>query len=261
MYPNYPEKHDEPAIITPEKEVARRRERGEEPDRDLPRAVILCYQSAFFERAIGEYAGPQFDELGGVYDLYPLVGDNDLGVAGEFGIGAPAAAGAVEHLLARGVEAVVSVGLSGGLTREVDRGDAVVADWAIRDEGLSHHYLASERTVAADPDLADGLAAVARDSGVPVHRGGTWTTDAIFRETVPELERYRAEGALTVEMEAAATFAVARYRGAAAGALFTPTDYLAADGWDAELVPDQSRLDALFGAAREGLRDHLDENQ
>ena len=32
----------------------------------------------------------------------------------------------------------------------------------------------------------------------------TWTTDAPYRETVEEITRYRGEGILTVEMEAAA---------------------------------------------------------
>jgi purine-nucleoside phosphorylase len=46
----------------------------------------------------------------------------------------------------------------------------------------------------------------------------TWTTDAPYRETVEEITRYRGEGILTVEMEAAALFTVARPSGLAAAA-------------------------------------------
>ncbi len=43
--------------------------------------------------------------------------------------------------------------------------------------------------------------------------GKTWTTDAFFRETPAKIARRRAEGCLAVEMEAAAFFAVAQFRG------------------------------------------------
>ena len=41
----------------------------------------------------------------------------------------------------------------------------------------------------------------------------TWTTDAFYRETPAKVRRRREEGCLTVEMEAAAFFAVAQFRG------------------------------------------------
>ena len=43
--------------------------------------------------------------------------------------------------------------------------------------------------------------------------GKTWTTDALYRETRAKVERRKREGCLTVEMEAAAFFAVAKFRG------------------------------------------------
>ena len=48
---------------------------------------------------------------------------------------------------------------------------------------------------------------------VPVLTGGTWTTDAPFRETAAAIERCRARNILAVEMEAAALYAFARVRG------------------------------------------------
>ena len=39
--------------------------------------------------------------------------------------------------------------------------------------------------------------------------GKTWTTDAIYRETPGKIQRRRAEGCVSVEMEAAAFFAAA----------------------------------------------------
>jgi purine-nucleoside phosphorylase len=47
---------------------------------------------------------------------------------------------------------------------------------------------------------------------VPMHRGMVWTTDAPYRETEDAIEAARAQGALAVEMEAAALYAFARAR-------------------------------------------------
>ena len=48
---------------------------------------------------------------------------------------------------------------------------------------------------------------------VPVLRGGTWTTDAPFRETPLAIEHAKDEGLLAVEMETAALYAFAQARG------------------------------------------------
>ena len=45
-----------------------------------------------------------------------------------------------------------------------------------------------------------------------IHRGISWTTDAPYRETERDIAAARAEGALAVEMEAAALYAFAHAR-------------------------------------------------
>jgi purine-nucleoside phosphorylase len=44
-----------------------------------------------------------------------------------------------------------------------------------------------------------------------------WTTDAPYRETAQELEKYAQQGVLAVEMQAASLFALATARNAAIG--------------------------------------------
>ena len=46
-------------------------------------------------------------------------------------------------------------------------------------------------------------------TGISVHRGPTWTTDAPYRETEAAIASARDLGALAVEMEAAALYAFA----------------------------------------------------
>ena len=67
---------------------------------------------------------------------------------------------------------------------------------------------------------------------MPFVAGKVWTTDAIYRETRQKVERRRAEGCLVVEMEAAAFFAVARFRGIRFAQLLYGGDDLSGAQWD-----------------------------
>jgi uridine phosphorylase len=62
--------------------------------------------------------------------------------------------------------------------------------------------------------------------------GKTWTTDGIYRETADKLAKRRAEGCVTVEMEAAAFFAVAQFRRVTFGQILYGGDDLTGDEWD-----------------------------
>ena len=106
----------------------------------------------------------------------------------------------------------IACGGAGVLDREIAVGHIIVPVSAVRDEGTSYHYLPPAREVEASPAGSQPSSARCR-RGVPYVLGKTWTTDAIFRETPAKVQLRRAEGCLTVEMEAAAFFAVAQFRG------------------------------------------------
>ena len=103
---------------------------------------------------------------------------------------------------------------------------------AVRDEGTSYHYLPPGREVAATPDVVAVLESVLTENRVEYLVAKTWTTDAFYRETPAKVARRRAEGCLTVEMEAAAFFAVARFRGVAFGQLLYGGDDVSGNAWD-----------------------------
>ena len=79
-----------------------------------------------------------------------------------------------------------------------------------------------------------------------MHVGDTWTTDAIYRETKRKIARYREAGVLSVEMEAAAHFAIAKYRGIDAAAVFYAGDCVGGDEWD-------GRKDAKYSVQKEEI--------
>jgi uridine phosphorylase len=152
---------------------------------------------------------------------------------GAFGVGAPATAVAVEQLAARGVQRIVAVGLAGGLTTNLPAGAVVLAHKALRDEGTSYHYLPAERYAHADIDLTEVLSVALADFAIPNGIGATWTTDAPLRETAEEVAAYTAEGVLTVEMEAAALFAVGQALGVQTAAVLIVSDTLHSGRWQA----------------------------
>ena len=170
---------------------------------------------------------------------------------GQFGFGAPVAAIVVEQLAALGTSAVVSIGTAGSLQRDLAPGDLVLCEAAVRDEGVSHHYLPPARLAAAPAEPTATLGAALRQSGLAFRVGVSWTIDTPYRETVDETRHYQAEGVLCVEMEAAALFAVAEVRGLRLASAFVISDSLADLVWNPRFRDPavQAGLIGLYQAA------------
>ena len=166
---------------------------------------------------------------------HPLL---ELDYAGErlavlrSGVGAPLAAGLLEEVIAIGCRTFVVCGGAGALQSDLTLGHFVVVSSAIRDEGTSYHYLPPARSIKFDEDARRVLEKVLEGRKAPFVVGRTWTTDAPYRETAGKIASRRAEGCLTVEMEAAALAAVAAFRGVPLAQVVYCGDDLAGDSWD-----------------------------
>ena len=134
-------------------------------------------------------------------------------------VGCPACAGNLDEFHAMGVTKVMFCGGGGVLDRNIEVGQLLLVDGAIRDEGFSYHYLPPSRVVYTDPAVTEKVRRYLDENRVPYLRGLVWTTDAIFRETPDRIARRKEEGAKIVEMEQAGCIAVAKVRGFAYGAL------------------------------------------
>jgi uridine phosphorylase len=194
--------------------------------------VILAY-THFAEGPILEL--PKATAIDGFAGLYRV---GRIGILKHYNPGAPMAVLQLERLIALGVRSFLIVGIAGGLGTGTQIGDVFLAERALRDEGTSRHYLSASRYAWPDKSLRDQVALALRNGGVEFSVSPTWTTDAFFRETVNEVERYSAEGCATVEMEASAVFSVAHYRGARAAALFVVSDLVRGSGWRRERTQD-----------------------
>lgn len=254
-YPNFPNKHREKALVTPEAAVAHFVK--EPPPLPFPDAVIFCYQSSLLAHILEQHETAGV-ERGTYRHLHWLEeSENRVAVAGGFGVGAPAVVLVLEALIVQGVRRFLTIGTAGSLQRHINIGDIVVCDRAIRDEGTSHHYLPPEKYAHASPAMTARLVAALQAANITHSVGTSWTIDAPYRETIAEVQHYQSEGVLTVEMEAAALFAVAAYRGVEMGTLLTISDSLADLEWDPQFRSDTTRegLETLYQVALQALQD------
>ncbi len=134
-------------------------------------------------------------------------GDAEVGVVGGT-VGAPFAVLVAEELFASGCQALVSISSAGLIASDARPPFFVLVERALRDEGTSYHYLPPSHYVEADPALTDTVARALEGGATRVLRGASWTTDAPFRESTSLIAARRAEGILSVEMEAAALLAM-----------------------------------------------------
>jgi uridine phosphorylase len=229
-FPNLKNKHEEEALLTPQKFLNYLKSIGKHPKFKPPKGLIFVFQKELLEYIVTNHA---VRKVGGFHgDFYLLEETEDqIGVLGNFGFGAPVVVILMEELIAFGVKEFLSVGIAGSLQKHLKVGSTVVCDKAIRDEGTSHHYLKPSKYSYASKALVSKIEAALIEFGLGYTVGTTWTIDTPYRETITEVKKYQTEGVLTVDMEASAIFAVAEYRNVEVGAIFTISDYLAELEW------------------------------
>lgn len=146
-------------------------------------------------------------------------------------VGAPAAAGFLEVAAMRmTARKFVVFGGAGCLNRQIAHGKVMVPSFAYRDEGTSYHYATPADTIQIQN--AGKVADFMESQGIPHVVGGTWTTDAFYRETEDSIQKRRAEGCISVEMECSALQAVCDFRGYELYYFLTGGDLLDAPEWD-----------------------------
>lgn len=147
-------------------------------------------------------------------------------------LGAAGAAAELEELIATGFSRFIVCGAAGVLQRGIQVGRLVLPTSAVRDEGTSYHYLAPSREAACNAHAVEVAERCLTERGIPYLKAKTWTTDAFYRETEDKIALRVAEGCVTVEMEAAAFFAVSAFRGVTLGQILYGGDDLSGVEWD-----------------------------
>lgn len=251
MIPNHDGKYGSPALFTPEEAV----DAAGDGLPGLPPAIILGYQSELTD-AVRERAGDPVEIVGSQYCL-PISERVGYVPVHEWGIGAPITATVAENVIAAGATTVVMLGGCACLQPDVPTDAAVLPTDAIRDEGVSYHYRPADEAVAPDPSLVDELDEALSAAGFDTPRGPTWTTSAMYRETVAEVERYRERGVVSLCMESAALWAVCEYRDVDSATVHEVGDYLAPDEWTPS-VEDDCALPAQLDPTVRALTEHVE---
>jgi uridine phosphorylase len=203
--------------------------------RDVPDRAVVCFFQDVISKLVQDHGAHVITHLRseiGAHPVYEIVVDGRRLAVFHPGVGAPLSAGLLEEVIALGCRQFIACGGAGVLRPDIVVGHILVPVSAVRDEGTSYHYLPPGREVSAAPTAVAAIEEALRADGVEYLLTKTWTTDAIYRETPEKIRRRREEGCVAVEMEAAAFFAVAQFRGVPFGQILYGGDDLSGAEWD-----------------------------
>jgi uridine phosphorylase len=224
----------EPIHLRPTAPLAERVLLPGDPGRALMLAQLLIEHPKMFNhhRGLWGYSGPAGA------DGKPLTIQST-------GMGGPSAAIVLHELIALGARRAIRVGTCGALDPSLALGDLVVAREAIAADGTSA-ALSGQPQIdgSADASAADrptrthahaGLAKrLGHTAGAgdrPAHLDATIvSTDLFYEEDADRGVRWRQEGAIAVDMEASALFAVGEREGIEVACLLAVSDTFDADG-------------------------------
>ena len=224
---------------------------------DIPEECVICFFAEVIDYLVQEKGARviahSVSEIG-EHPVYEMDFEGRRLAFFHPGIGAPLAAALLEEMIARGSWKFVACGGCGVLDKDIAVGHLLVPVSAIRDEGMSYHYLPPSREVAMNPMALAAIESVLERHGTDYLRTKTWTTDAIYRETPHKVQAYLDEGCLAVEMEAAAFFAVAQFRGVAFGQILYGGDAVIPGAWDGRTWTSRKEIRRnLFRLAAEAV--------
>lgn len=201
----------------------------------FPTHGVICYQGDTMARLKRAGRIKEIYRLKNICTEYPIYEVSFKGrkvlVVNPY-VGAAMSVAMIEELAVAGCVNWISCGSAGVLAPGVSVGHLIVPKSAVRDEGISYHYLKPSREVAASPGAVKAIKATLERHGVPYLLSKTWTTDAFYRETPAKVALRRKEGCAAVDMEAAGVFAVARFRGYTAGTILYGADDVSGKDWD-----------------------------
>ena len=202
--------YDAPSVLTPRNMLREVRRQRKLPLEKVPRICVLDPDGDLVEFL---RASNNTRRLRGwacfhtILDIFVHEGV-EYGIVGG-AVGASFSVLVAEELFESGCELLINIS-SAGRIMPLDQPPpyVILIEKALRDEGTSYHYLPPSPYSYLDPFLKEIVLHTWDYERVPLYTGTSWTTDAPFRETEEMLEIGRAHNILTIEMEAAALYAL-----------------------------------------------------
>jgi purine-nucleoside phosphorylase len=124
-------------------------------------------------------------------------------------------------------KAMIRIGSCGSLSDDIRIGDLIVIDNAICGDGVTPYYVNDKDfEPQSDKALSDTLFKIAKASGINTHRGKTWSTDAILRETREHVGNAIGKGAIAVDMVTSTFLTICQQYNIPATAIMAVSDHI-----------------------------------
>jgi len=200
---------------------------GRKPDELLlPERAIITFSAQDLRRITGKRETLSCEAWRPFRSLFLIKGSDTL--ITRSGFGGPNIASLVEELSAFGVKEFVLWGYCGGIKEGIRIGDIIIATKALREDGVSYHYLERNDSFVECNWLEEWVSSNPAQS---FHRGAVWSCDAVYRETVSKIGLYGEHGILAVEMEVASFYAVCRFKNVSGVAFLVVSDRFSHGLW------------------------------
>lgn len=135
-------------------------------------------------------------------------------IAVSTGVGGSSASLAVEELHNLGVHTMVRIGSAGALQTNINLGDLLVAEGAVRDDGVSKTYVDSIYPAAPNHELLEAIIATCKEKNYPYHTGIVHSHETFYHDSnADEEKKWSKLGILGADFETAGLFVVGRIRG------------------------------------------------
>jgi uridine phosphorylase len=239
-FPNYPEKQQYETMFSAEDIVAYRKRLGTIPKIESPHGVLFCLERGLPERMRWRVPVRRAGSMNA--DVHAVKRTkNPVAILTNFGGGSSIVVELAEEMAVLGAKKMIMMTWAGALQPDLKPGDIVVCNRALRDDGVSQHYLPPAKYIDGDQQLASQLVAAIQARGAQCDVGVTWTSSAPYRETREEVRQYQAEGVKVVEMESAGLFTIGQVRSIPTASVVVIMDSLATLEWK---VPE--KLDRII---------------
>ena len=150
-------------------------------------------------------------------------------VVSSHGVGGPGAICLFQELADAGVRTILRLGTAGAMQAGIADGDLVIAEAAVRDDGVTQQLVPPEYPAVASAEVVLALVAAARERQAPAHRGLVWTRAAFYPGLLPvPMPAYVRAGVLAIEMELSALLVHGSLQGLTTGGVLV-IDGVAAD--------------------------------
>jgi uridine phosphorylase len=217
-----------PALINPDIMAAKKP--------DFPETAVVCFGERFVDALDELCETVMLDVMIACVNVpvYKFTYNEKTFAAYCSTLGGPATVQLMELMAVKGCKRFIFFGSCGVLDNNIPPLQLLIPTEAYRDEGTSYHYAPPSDYI--EVKNATRLDEIMTRLEIPHNCGKTWTTDALFRETVGNTAKHKTDGCISVDMECASVCAAADFRGLDVYYILYSADSLDSDEWDSRTL-------------------------